>query len=78
MTNNDDEHIKLLLEAATEIKDPPKSWWSGDSRVEPFMHELNEAIKRAGLNGSAKTDVYNRAYEAVYNAIIKYDGKIND
>lgn len=61
-----------------EIKAPAKMWWSGDSRVEPFMGEVNNALNRSGLEGQKRTDVYNRAYEAVYAAIIKYDGKNHD
>ena len=56
-----------------EIKDPPKMWWPGDKRVEEFMHPVREALKRRGVTDDAKTDIYNRAYEAVYNAIIKYN-----
>lgn len=52
------------------IDNPPKMWWSGDKRVEPYMPKINEALERNGLTGDAKTDCYNRAYEAVYKAII--------
>lgn len=52
-----------------EIKDPIKSWWSGDSRVEPYMPEINQALDRNKITGDARTDIYNRAYEAVYAAI---------
>ena len=54
------------------IKNPARSWWSGDSRVEPYMKNVNESLNRSGLVGSERTDVYNRAYEAVYNAIKDY------
>lgn len=52
-------------------------WWSGDSRVEPFMKSVNEALERSGKNleKQERTDIYNRAYEAVYEAIKKYDRK---
>lgn len=50
-----------------------KSWWAGDPRVSEFMPKVSAAIERAGLVGDAKTDIYNRAYEAVYAAILKYD-----
>lgn len=55
------------------IKDPPKSWWSGDPRVEPFMPPIMEAIQRHLPWPSREfTDIYNRAYEAVYAAIRRY------
>lgn len=58
----------------TIIKNPPKSWWPGDSRVEEFMLPVADAIKRHVKWPSPEfTDIYNRAYEAVYNAIKKYD-----
>lgn len=49
-----------------------KSWWQGDTRVEPFMEPVNEALDRSGLKGEKRTDVYNRAYEAIHAAIIQY------
>lgn len=50
---------------------PLKSWWKGDTRVEPYMSKVNEAIERSGkkLTQDERTDIYNRAYEAVYKAI---------
>ena len=56
-----------------EIKNPTKMWWGGDKRVEPFMGRVSQALDRSGLEGEKRTDVYNRAYEAVYEAIKKYD-----
>jgi len=54
----------------TIIKNPPKRWWAGDSRVEKYMPSVAEAIKRHIKHPSqAFTDIYNKAYEAVYNAI---------
>ena len=50
-----------------------KTWWSGDQRVEYFMDPVNEALNRSGLKGQKRTDVYNSAYEAVYNAIKTYE-----
>lgn len=50
-----------------------KSWWPGDARVEPFMNRVREALDRQNLTGDARTDIYNRAYEAVYYAIRQYD-----
>ena len=47
-----------------------KSWWCGDERVEKYMPKVLEAIKRHVLYPSAEaTDIYNRAYEAIYTAI---------
>ena len=48
---------------------PCKLWWQGDKRVEPFMGPVAEAIDRHLESGRARTDIYNRAYEAVYKAI---------
>jgi hypothetical protein len=54
----------------TIILDPPKSWWAGDKRVEKYMPPIAEAIKRHLKWPSDEfTDIYNRAYEAVYQAI---------
>lgn len=61
-----------------EITEPAKSWWSGDRRVEPFMPPVNAALDRSGLKGKARTDVYNRAYEAVYNAIKEHGETTNN
>lgn len=61
-----------LEESAAKRINPIKSWWPGDSRVEPFMKPVSDALERQGLTGDARTDVYNRAYEAVYNAIKEY------
>jgi hypothetical protein len=59
------------------ISAPFKSWWAGDQRVEPFMIKLNAALARSGKNLTTyeRTDIYNRAYEAVHEAIVKYDKK---
>ena len=56
---------------------PMPMWWSGDPRVEPFMREVDKALDRSGkkLENNERTDIYNRAYEAVYAAIEKYDRK---
>lgn len=54
-------------------KDAPKPWWPGDSRVEPFMARVRQALERNGIEKPASTDIYNRAYEAVYEAIVKFD-----
>jgi hypothetical protein len=48
---------------------PLKKWWAGDPRVEKYMGPVDEAISRHLEKGPARTDIYNRAYEAVYNAI---------
>ena len=52
-----------------EIKDPPKSWWPGDPRVDKYMTEVSKAISRHLPKGAAWTDIYNRSYETVYKAI---------
>lgn len=54
----------------TIITNPPKSWWSGDPRVEIYMPPVATAIRRH-LDWPSKefTDIYNKAYEAVYQAI---------
>ena len=49
-----------------------KSWWSGDTRVDPFMQGVREALDRADLKKENRTDIYNRCYEAVYSAIKFY------
>jgi hypothetical protein len=60
----------------TIINNPPKSWWSGDDRVEKFMPPVRDAIMRHLPWPSAEyTDIYNRAYEAVYKAIMEYADK---
>lgn len=46
-----------------------KSWWCGSKDVEPFMPPVAQAISRHIEKGDAWTDIYNRAYEAVYNAL---------
>lgn len=62
-----------MQDKKVEIITPLKSWWSGDSRVEEFMPEVSKAIKRHhDWPSSEYTDIYNRAYEAVYEAIVKY------
>lgn len=53
-----------------KINNPPKSWWAGDPRVEKYMPPVAEAIKRHVKHPSPEfTDIYNRAYEAVYQSI---------
>lgn len=62
----------------TIIKNPAKMWNPGDPRVEEFMYPVAEAIKRHLDWPSAEfTDIYNRAYEAVRNAIDKHDNGVN-
>lgn len=57
---------------------PSPTWWSGDERVEPFMLRIKQALDRADLSRKSRTDIYNRAYEAVYEAIKQYDGGLNE
>jgi hypothetical protein len=40
----------------------------GDPRVEKYMYPIAQAIKKS-MNGGFSSDVYNRAYEAVMNAL---------
>jgi len=55
------------------IENPPKLWSPGDPRVEKFMPPVARAIKRHHKWPSKEfTDIYNRAYEAVRNAIVEY------
>ena len=52
-----------------------KSWWPGHPDVEPFMGPIRDALLRhVDRRSSAFTDIYNRAYEAVYNALKKGEG----
>ena len=51
------------------VENPPKTWWTGSRRVEPYMREVAEAISRHLPKGEAHTDIYNRAYEAVHKAL---------
>ena len=51
----------------------------GDNRVEEFMPKVAETIKKYHKYPSpAFTDIYNRAYEAVYAAIAKYRGDTDE
>lgn len=51
------------------IGSPPKAWWPGDPRVEPYMQPVADAISRHVRRGDGWTDIYNRAYEAVCSAL---------
>ena len=56
-----------------KITNPPKSWWAGDPRVEKYMPPVAKAIKEFHDWPSDEfTRIYNKAYEAVYNAIKDY------
>jgi hypothetical protein len=67
----DDKKKTFIVEPIDMIK----SWWCGDPRVEPYMHKVKERIDKHVLDKDARTDIYNRAYEAVYAAIQDYDKK---
>jgi len=57
----------------TIITNPAKSWWPGDRRVDPYMKPVVEVLdKHFGTKLPHNKDwinIYNTAYEAVYNAI---------
>jgi hypothetical protein len=53
---------------------PPRPWWKGDIRVEPFMKPINDALKKHNIADSARIEIYNRAYEAVFMAITMMEG----
>jgi len=42
----------------------------GYAKVEKYMSPVNKALEKR-LTGSAKTECYNRCYEAVMNAIME-------
>ena len=55
---------------------PFKMWNPGDSRVEPYMGDVAHTISKYFKGGTNEwTDIYNRAYEAVWNVIRDYDKK---
>jgi hypothetical protein len=58
-----------LNEGEMNIDPNYKTWWAGDPRVEAYMKPVREALERRGVVGESSTDIYNRAYEAVYKAI---------
>ncbi len=66
----------LLEKMAIKISPcAPKAWWPGDQRVEPFMGDIRRTLDKYDLPKEARTDIYNRSYEAVYDAIKRYDKK---
>jgi len=66
----------MRKDGPTVITELPKAWWKGDERVEEFMPAVRQAIERHVKWPSPEfTDIYNRAYEAVYHAIEKYADK---
>lgn len=58
-----------------EDADAIESWWAGDPRVEPYMTRVRERIVKHVTDKYAITDIYNRAYEAVYKAIKDHESK---
>lgn len=71
------QYPKVKLKSSIDVK----QWWSGDKRVEPFMSKVAAELDKTGLPPGTKTSIYNRCYEAVYEAIREYaDGrqKINE
>lgn len=52
------------------------SWWCGDPRVEQFMHKFRKELhSQMPECTQERVALYNRAYEAVYDAIVRYNGK---
>lgn len=41
----------------------------GDKRIDELMRSVHAAINRHVKNSDAKTDIYNRAYEALMNSM---------
>jgi len=58
---------------------PPRPWWPGDKRVEPYMGPVAETIKKhLPWPSPAFTEIYNRAYDAVFQAIKDRDEPENE
>ena len=54
----------------TDITHTRPAWWSGMCEAEKYMKEVSDAIDRHLAHDiQARVDIYNRAYEAVCNAI---------
>jgi len=70
--------MKMKTKVHVIGQDAMKSWWAGDARVDPYMTNIRIALDRSGLTGDKRTDVYNRAYEAIYQAIIDADNNFID
>lgn len=47
----------------------------GDQKIDELMRPVHAAIKRHVKDGTAVTDIYNRAYEAVMNSMDVKTGK---
>ena len=45
----------------------------GDPVVDRLMQPVEKALQRHGIKGEARTDIYNRAYEAVMNSMVVMD-----
>ena len=45
----------------------------GDKRIDELMRPVHAAINRHVKNSDAKTDIYNRAYEALMNSMDALD-----
>ena len=59
-----------------KIINPSKIWWEGDVRVEPFMRNFSKTLDKYYPSPcKERTDIYNRAYEAVYSAIRIHDNE---
>lgn len=56
-----------------KITNPCKAWWPGDKRVERYIIGVIDVLKKHNVSQPARTEIYNRAYEAVYSAIKDMD-----
>lgn len=45
----------------------------GDPVIDRLMRPVAIALERHGISGAAKTDIYNRAYEAAMNSMTVMD-----
>lgn len=43
--------------------------WNGNQNIEKYMQPISDALSRHLEDGNAYTDIYNRAYEAIFKAI---------
>ena len=48
----------------------------GDPVIDKLMQPVITALMRHGIKGDAKTDIYNRAYEAIMNSMDVISGEL--